>query len=84
MLYMGIFPGRLKYAEIKPFFKEGRKRDPLNYRPISLLTSFSKIFEKIILSWLYQHVNEYQILAGEQFGFRWQSSTNKASYVLLN
>jgi hypothetical protein len=48
------------------------------------LTSFSKIFEKIILSRLYQHVNEYHILAGEQFYFRRQSSTNKASYVLLN
>jgi hypothetical protein len=45
---------------------------------------FSKIFEKIILSRLYQHVNEYHILSGEQLGFRWQSSTNKASYVLLN
>jgi Notch-like protein len=50
MLSMGIFAERLKYAEIKPFFKEGCKRDSLNYRPISLLTSFSKIFEKIILS----------------------------------
>jgi hypothetical protein len=47
------------------------------------LTSFSKIFEQIILSRLYQHINEYHILAGEQFGFRQQSSTNKASYVLL-
>jgi hypothetical protein len=57
MLSMGIFPERLKYAEIKPLYKEGCKKDPLNYRPISLLTSFSKIFEKIILSRLYQHVN---------------------------
>jgi hypothetical protein len=61
MLSMGIFPERLKYAKIKPLFKEGCKRDPLNYRPISLLTSFSKIFEKIILSRLYKHVNEYHI-----------------------
>jgi hypothetical protein len=36
------------------------------------------------LSRLFQRVNEYHILAGEQFGFRRQSSTNKASYVLLN
>jgi hypothetical protein len=70
MLSMGIFPERLKYAEIKPLFKEGCKKDPLNYRPISLLTSFSKIFEKIILHRLYQHVSDYHILAGEQFFFR--------------
>jgi hypothetical protein len=79
---MGIFLERLKFAEIKPLLKEGCKRDPLNYGPISLLTSFSKMFEKIILSRLYHHVHEYHILAGEQFGFRRQSSTNKASYVL--
>jgi hypothetical protein len=69
---------------LSPSLRRVVKKDPLNYRPISLLTSFSKIFEKIILTGLYQHVNKYHILANEQFGFRRQSSTYKASYVLLN
>jgi hypothetical protein len=42
MLSMGIFPERLKYAENKLPFKVGCKENPLNYRPISLMTSFSK------------------------------------------
>jgi hypothetical protein len=50
MLSSGIFPEKLNYAELKPLFKVGCKSDPSNYRPISLLTSFSKILEKIILS----------------------------------
>jgi hypothetical protein len=69
---------------LSPSLRRVVKKNPLNYRPISLLTYFSKIFEKIILSRLYQHVNAYHILADEQFGFRRQSSTNKAIYVLLN
>jgi hypothetical protein len=84
MLSSGIFPDRLKYAEIKPLFKDGCKNDPSNYRPISLSTSFSKIFEKIIWSRLNWHVYDNNILASEQFGFRLQSSTIKASYVLFN
>jgi Notch-like protein len=42
----GIFPDRLKYSVIKPLYKKGNKKDVSNYRPISLLTSFSKFFEK--------------------------------------
>jgi hypothetical protein len=84
MLSLGIFPDRLKYAEIKPLFKDGCKNDPSNYRPISLLTTFSKNFEKIIWSRLNWHVYDNNILVSEQFGFRLQSSTIKASYVLVN
>jgi hypothetical protein len=39
----GIFPERLKYSIIKPLYKKGDKADPSNYRPLSLLTSFSKV-----------------------------------------
>jgi hypothetical protein len=48
ILYIGIFPDRSKYAIIKPIFKKGDYQDITNYRPISLLTSFSKIIEKHI------------------------------------
>jgi Notch-like protein len=44
----GTFPTRLKYSVVKPLFKKGDNKDIRNYWPISLLTSFSKIFEKII------------------------------------
>jgi hypothetical protein len=83
MLFSGNFPDRLKYVEVKPLFKNGEKNNPSNYRPISLLTSFSKIFEKIIYKRLYQHICVINILTNEQFGFRPQSSTTKASFTLI-
>jgi hypothetical protein len=73
MLSSCIFPERLKYAEIKPLFKNGCKNDPSNYRPISVLTSFSKIVQNIILSRLNQHVYDHNIVVSKKFGFRSQS-----------
>jgi hypothetical protein len=47
MIFSGIFPMRLKFLEIKPVFKKGDKNETSNYRPVSLLTSFSKILKKL-------------------------------------
>jgi hypothetical protein len=83
-LSTGKFPTRLKFSQINPIFKNGNKAEMLNYRPISLLTSFSKVFEKVIYKRLYYHVNSNNILAKEQYGFRNNSSTKIASYGLIN
>jgi fructose-1,6-bisphosphatase/inositol monophosphatase family enzyme len=74
----------LKYAVVKPFFKEGDKSKISNYRPISILSSFSKVLEKVMYNQLHEHLNKYSILADEQFGFRTDSATNKAIYMLIN
>jgi hypothetical protein len=82
MLSSGVFPRRLKFAEVKPIYKKGDKNSASNDRPISLLTSFSKIFEKVIYDIIYHHINYNHILVDEQFGFRHASSTDIASYNL--
>ena len=74
----------LKCAEIKPFYKKGERMDISNYRPISLLPSFSKIFQKIIFRRLIQHFDYNKILANEQFGFRSKTSTDLASLTLIS
>jgi len=45
VLSTGIFPERLKFSSVRPLFKKGDISEFSNYRPISLLTSFSKIIE---------------------------------------
>ena len=77
----GTFPTRLIYAIAKTLLKKGDMENVANYRPISLLTLFSKVFEKIIYDTLLKHIKTNNILAVEQFGFR-TSLTEKASYKL--
>jgi len=64
---MGIFLDRLKMAVVKPLCKKGDKFDISNYRPISLLPNFAKIFEKTMYSRISQHVQTNYILAPEQY-----------------
>jgi hypothetical protein len=71
-------------VEIKPLYKKGKIANTSNYRPISLLISFSKIFEKIIYTRLIRHLNHNHILIDEQFGFSTKSSMYLTSYKLIN
>ena len=64
------FQDRLKYSVIKPLYKRGNKRGVSNYRPISLLTSFSKILEKVIQTRLLDHLHKNETISKEQYGFR--------------
>jgi hypothetical protein len=84
ILNIGIFPERLKFAMVKPVFKKGKSREISNYRPILLLTSFSKIIEKLIYTRLITHIEANNLLVQEQYGFRTHSSTEKASFTLIN
>ena len=52
----GIFPNRLKLAKVTPVFKKGSRQDKDNYRPIAVLSTFSKIFEKALYKRLYSYV----------------------------
>ena len=76
-LLSGIFLTRLKYSIINPVYKKGERDNISNYRPISLLTAFSKVFERIIYDRLLQHIETNNILIEEKFGFRTSSSTDK-------
>jgi hypothetical protein len=83
-LNYGVFLDRLKYTIVKPIYKKGNKQDISNYRPVSLLTSFSKVFERLICNRLYAHFDMSNILAQKQFGFRTQHSTEQSAFSLIN
>jgi hypothetical protein len=80
----GIFPDRMKYLIVQPICKKGDKTNPTNYRPISLLTSFSKVFEKALHTRITDHLYTYNLLVGNQFGFRKGTATEDAIFKLSN
>jgi hypothetical protein len=67
---------------VKPIHKKGNKTDVSNYRPISLLTTFSKIFEQVMYRRLRQHLNVNKVVTTEQFGFQKKCNTETAIYSL--
>ena len=66
----GLFPSKLKEAKITPVYKKGDKKDIGNYRPISVLNFFSKLYEKAINVRLVSFLESQQLLSPTQFGFR--------------
>ena len=78
----GIFPDKLKMAKIFPIFKKGNKHNIKNYRPISLLTSISKVFEKTVFDQLFSYFAPY--LCDNQYGFRKLHSTEHAILELVD
>lgn len=80
----GIFPTAFKKAIIHPIHKSGDKHSLNNYRPISILTSLSKVFEKLLNSRLLSYLNTNSLLSNQQFGFRAGISTEDAVLNLCN
>ena len=66
----GVFPHALKMARIVPIHKSGSTVDLNNYRPISLLSTFSKIIEKIVHERLYSFLEHHKAIYESQFGFQ--------------
>ena len=80
----GIFPSELKLARVVPIFKSGDPSLLTNYRPISVLSFFSKILEKIVYNIVFNFLCENEILYDYQFGFRSKHSTQQALITLVD
>ena len=80
----GVFPRELKLANGLPLYKTD---DPFlfnNYRPVSLLSILSKVFEKIMYYRLIEYLEAYKIIINNQFGFRKNHSSYMALMVFMN
>ena len=54
-LSSSTFPTTLKYADVKPVFKKIDKTDNESHRPISILPTLSKVYERLIYNQMYPH-----------------------------
>lgn len=80
----GCFPDCLKVGVIKPLYKGGDKEHIGNYRPISILSVFSKIFETVIKKRLLKFFLKFNIISKNQFGFLEGKSTQDAVHALTS
>ena len=77
------FADSLKIARVNPIHKSGPSDVVDNYRPISVLPIFSKIFEKLTLHRMNSFIKRHDLLTPSQFGFREGCSTTNAIIKLL-
>ena len=84
-LCTGIFPTRLKLAKVIPLYKN--KGDDFkfeNYRPISLLSAISKIYERVVFDQMYDYLQSTKLFYSNQYGFRRKHSTETAGLELFD
>ena len=79
----GTVPNELKIAKVIPLYKGEDIQLIENYRPISILLYFSKIFEKVIFRYVIEFLEENNILYEYQFGFQKNHSTSHAIITLV-
>ena len=74
----------MKKAKIIPIFKTDDNTDANNYRPISLLLNFNRIFEKLIFNRMESFIEKNNLFSPSQYGFRKSHSTQHAILDIVN
>ena len=77
----GEFPNDLKHAGIVPICKKNNKCEKENYRPVSILSNFSKTYEKLMYNQLYEYFEN--ILFSNQCGFWKRYSAQHCLLVMI-
>ena len=83
-LNIGVFPDNMKVAEVIPIFKQSSKMNCSNNRPISILSPFRKVFEKIVCKLVYTYLLKFKLLSPNQFRFQCGVSTSHAVSVVYD
>ena len=84
MFLTGNYPDIFKVAIVIPINKSGKKNDIKDYRPVSILTSFNKVIEKILYRRIMNFVTINKLIYSKQYGFREKSNTEVAAVELIN
>ena len=79
-----VYPSKLKHAKVIPVYKTGDETEPGNYRPISLLSMFNRLFGRLLNKGLTLFIEKNQILSQSRYGFRNNHSTQHAILDIVN
>ena len=80
----GIVTSSFKLAKVSPIYKKDLKTSLTNYRPISLLSIFDKLLEKLMCNRILHFMEKKEILFDKQFGFRAKYSTDYAILSIVD
>ena len=83
-IVLGVYPSKLKMSKIIPIFKNDDRTDANNYRPISLLSNFNRLFEKMMYKRMQNFIQKHAILSSCQYGFPELHSTEHAILDIVN
>ena len=75
---LGYYPSAMKTAKVTPIYKEGDKDDFSNYRPISVLTQFNQLFERLLSKRYLEFFEKFEIITKKQYGFLKKHCTEHA------
>lgn len=81
--WQGVFPDTLNTSIVKPLHKKDDRGELVNYRPITLISILSKIFEKLMHSRITHFLNKHNVITPEQNGFQKNKSTTLAIFSLI-
>ena len=84
MVQTGIYPSKLKGAKVIPVYKTGDRSEPGNYRPISVLSVFNRLSERLMHKRLTSFIEKKKILYNAQYGFRANCSTQHVILDIVN
>ena len=74
----GYYPDAMKIAKVAPIYKKGDKNDVNNYRPISVLSQFNQLFERLLSKRFMSFFEKFNIITKKQFGFLKKHCTEHA------
>jgi len=80
----GVFPSIFAKSVITPLYKGGDRCEIINYRPLSLTSTISKIVERVIKIRLLSFISKHKIISANQFGFKEKCSTSDAIADLMS
>jgi hypothetical protein len=80
----GVFPDKLKINKVVPVYKKGEKANCSNYRPISIVPTISKVFERLVHTQIVSYLESCNLFSSSQYGFRSNHSTIEAVMSLLS
>ena len=81
---LGYYPKSMKVGKVSPLYKKGEKDEKNNYRPITILTQFNQLFERLLSKRFINFFEKFNVMSKKQFGFLKNTVRNMRCWISKN